>query len=82
MKPDLEFIRIYIKERDEAVASMDVEKFRKFAEKYNSRVQYVNDEVVEVMMRKMAVHITSLPVDVRTEAFRWLISRGYDFDLE
>lgn len=79
---NFEFICKYNKERDEAVASMDVEKFRQFAEKYNPRVQYVNDEVVEIMMRKMAVHITSLHVDIRTEAFRWLISRGYDFDLE
>lgn len=64
---NFEFIRRYNKERDEAVASMDVEKFRQFAEKYNPRVQYVNDEVLEITMRKMAIHINSLHVDVRNK---------------
>lgn len=75
------FIAQYVKDRDEAVKSMDVNKFKDFIFKYDKRQCIPSDEVIEITMRKMAVHITNLDLDTRVDAFRWLLERGYNFDL-
>lgn len=74
----------YCKARDEAIRSMDVEKFKDFVLEYNGGIDLINisilsDEAIEIAMRKMAVHITTLDVETRVEAFRWLLERGHDF---
>lgn len=73
------------KERDEAVASLDLEKFKKFYSKWADRgvyqAQFPNDLVAEIAMYKCAVHITSLPDEIRKTAARWLLSRGYRLEL-
>lgn len=68
----------YIKERDEAVKSMDVNKFKDFIKNHSMRKNIPSDEAIEIAMRKMAVHITNFDVDTRVDAFRWLLERGYD----
>lgn len=80
-------INKYNKERDEAVASMDVAKFRKFYNKWYDAGFYdyplpINDRVIEITMRKMAVNITTIPDSVRDEAKAWLLSRGMGVELE
>lgn len=73
----------YCRARDKAVASMDVDTFKAFASKYSPICDLPkDDEVIEITMRKMAVHITSLDIDTRVYAFRWLLEHGYDFSLE
>ena len=75
-------IRKYCEARDEAVKSMDLETFKAFVKKYKVLpIQYVDDRVIEITMRKMAVHITSLDIDTRVKAFRWLLENGYDFSI-
>ena len=77
-----DFIAQYVKDRDEAVKSMDVNKFKDFILKYDKRQCIPTDEVIEITMRKMAVHITNLDIDTRVDAFRWLLERGYDLYLD
>ena len=73
----------YVKERDEATASMDIEVLKAFIRKWSPECfKMPSDEVLEITMRKMAVHSTKLDVNTRVEAFRWLLERGYDFSLE
>lgn len=72
----------WLDERDAAVKSMDVNVFREWAKKQRPNDVPDDDRVIEITMRKMAVHITSLDIDTRVNAFRWLLENGYDFDLE
>lgn len=73
----------YLKDRDEAVRSMDIDTFKAFINKHKPVfASDISDEVIEITMRKMAVHITSIDIDTRVNAFRWLLEHGYDFDLE
>lgn len=73
----------YVKERDEAVKTMDTEVMKAFIRKYSPECfEMPEDYVLEVTMRKMAVHSTNLDVNTRVEAFRWLLERGFDFSLE
>ena len=78
-------IEVYVKDRDIAVKSMNVDTFKAFMKRYGfftgTMTPMPTDEVVEITMRKMAVHSTSLDVDTRVEAFRWLLERGYDFSM-
>ena len=77
-----ELITQYLNARDEAVKSMDVNKFKDFIKNHSMRENIPSDEVLEITMRKMAVYITSLDIDTRVDAFRWLLERGYDFYLD
>lgn len=75
-------IPAYVLERDNAVSSMDINKFRAFASKYAPPCYSMPpDDVLEIAMRKMAVHSTNIEIDIRVDAFRWLLERGFDFDL-
>lgn len=70
----------WLKERDEAVASFSLEKFKAFYEKwkrlgvYNGKLP--SDNVVEIAMRKMALEITTLPQETKDIALEWLIEHG------
>lgn len=75
-------IEQFNKERDEAVKSYDVQKFREFYAKWHFKGAYdmplpENDKIIEVMMRKMVYHLRSSTVAERLEAKRWLKERGY-----
>lgn len=84
MLPDDEFRR-WKRERDKAVASMDIEKFKEFYRKWAERGLYTAplppDNVIEVALRKMAVSIPSLPTKLRTDAEVWLITHGCDLEM-
>lgn len=72
----------YVEERDKAVASMDLDTFKAFARKYAPECyELPSDQTLEIAMRKMAVHSTGIDIDTRVNAFRWLLERGYDFNL-
>ena len=77
---------MWMKERDEAVISYDVDRFRKFYEKWRKIGMYSvplpkNDLVVKITMRKMVYHITAFSKEQREEAAKWLKDRGMSTDL-
>ena len=51
-------IRRYNKDRDKAVASLDVETFKAFCRKWSLPIP-PTDEIIEITMRKMMFHINS-----------------------
>ena len=71
----------YVIERDKAVADLDLKTFKKWVISQNLP-RIPSDEVLEISMMKMAVHITSLDVDTRVKAFRWLLEHHYDFSFD
>lgn len=73
----LNLIKQYNKDRDKAVLSLDVETFKTFCKKWGNPIP-PTDRVIEITMRKMACHITSLPSEFRAEAKKWLENNGFD----
>ena len=74
-------IKQWQKERNIAVAAMDLEKFKAFYLKWMERGIYErplpeNDFVTEISMRKMAIEIKSIPQSVKDDAVKWLHDRG------
>lgn len=81
-------IEDYNKDISEAVATLDINNLKAVVDKYNKKGFYYDcfslpsDEVLEITIRKMAIHILSIPDEVKDEAKEWLLSRGYDLNLE
>ena len=75
-------LKDFVKERDEAVITYDVETFKKFYNKWHKLGVYdiplPVDAVLEISMRKMVYSITSFTEEQRNEAKNWLIERGYE----
>lgn len=75
-----EIIRNYNRERDAAVASLNVETFKTWCRKWGN--PYPGDDwIIEITMRKMMYHITSFSEEDRQSAKEWLESRGFSVDL-
>lgn len=76
---------IWIKERDEAVRTQDVEKFKEFYKKWTTRGFYriglPSDEVLEVSLRKMLYHLGDATEQEKAEAEKWLKERGYSVNM-
>ena len=69
-------------ERDEAVLSLDVFKFREFYEKWLRLGVYDNplpdnDFVIEVTMRQCILGMANPPKKAKKEAQKWLKDRGF-----
>lgn len=82
-------LAMWIKERDAVSQTFDVDKFREFYAKWYKRGVYhippealPSDEVIEITMRKMVVHETNADPAKIKEATEWLLSRGYDLEME
>lgn len=73
-------LKDFVKERDEAVITYDVETFKKFYAKWFGvyEVQLPSDPVLEISMRKMVYAITSFTEEQREEAKKWLVERDYE----
>lgn len=77
----------YVRERDEAVETLDLDTFKAFMSKWQARglipecFSLAADEILEVSIRKMALHIANVSEETREAAETWLLSRGYDLDL-
>lgn len=75
----------WLTERDEVLKTHDVNLFKDFIKKWQKRGFYddtplldsSSDEVIEVAMRKMILHITTMSQKEKKEAEEWLTSRGY-----
>ena len=76
----LEVLYQYNKERDKAVKSLDVEKFKKFCKKWGNPVP-PTDEIIEIVMRKMMYHINSFSPEEKESAKKWLEEHGSSTDL-
>lgn len=68
-------------ERNRAVLSLDVGKFRKFYEKWRRMGIYEHelpsdDYVIEIIMRQMVLGIANAPKKAAEEARKWLKERG------
>ena len=79
---DKKTLEMWRKERDRAVASLDVQTFRKFYKRWQDRKVYEeplpdNDMVVAIVMCKMATNINSMPDDIVIKAKAWLKRKGY-----
>lgn len=76
-----DIMKQWLKERDEAAKSYDVEKFKKFYNKYKALGIYnktlPSDEVIEISMRKMVCNMSKATKEEVREATEWLTSRGY-----
>lgn len=76
---NLSVIGRFVRERNEACASFDLDKFKTFYSKYRGG-KLPSDEVLEIVMRKMVVNIEPhLPQ--YDEAKKWLLDRGYDTEI-
>ena len=79
-----EWLKMWLKERDEVVKTYDVEAFKRFYKKWNDRGFYIHDlpsdSVIEVSLRKMAYHTASYSEQEKADAKEWLESRGFTTD--
>lgn len=78
--------KLWVKERNEAVRNLDVDSFRKFYEKWMRRGFYdiplpVDDKVVEIMLRKMMYNIKTFSDEEKENAKKWLEERGLSTSL-
>ena len=83
---DMKDLKQFNKERDEAMKSYDVQKFREFYVKWMFKGAYdlplpINDKVIEIMMRKCVYHMKNSTIKERLEAKRWLEERGCTIEL-
>ena len=84
---DKKLIKQWVKDRDEAVLSFDLDKFKAFYRKYQALGVYKKgkmpcDRVLAIAQRKMVLQITSATPEQRMEAMNWLFKRGYDFYID
>lgn len=84
-------VALYVSDRDEAtieaVKTDSLEPFKNFINKYKTLgffptcFSLPSDDVLEISVRKMVIHETRAPQDVKDKATEWLLSRGYDTSL-
>ena len=75
---DYSVIKQFVKERNEACSSFDLDKFKKFCHKWKCG-KLPSDDVLEITMRKMVVNIEPhLPQ--YEEAKNWLLERGHSLE--
>lgn len=71
---------IWLKERDEVIRTLDVEKFKEFYLKWQARGFYKmpipSDEVVELSLRKMLYHLGNATEQEKAYAEKWLYDHG------
>lgn len=77
--------RKWRKERDEAIRSLDLEKFKAFYLKYQKMGIYSlnlpRDEVLEVSLRKSLLTMVNATDEEKNGARAWLIEHGYSTEI-
>lgn len=71
-------IKEWLKERNEVVRSLDIEKMKAFLKKYDPAAELPPDEVLEITMRKALYNTFGAPIEERQAAAKWLSDRGYN----
>ena len=82
----------YVEDRDaaiiESIRTDSVEPFKAFIEKHKALGAYPegfnlpSDEVIEISIRKMSLHCVKIPPEIKGRSVDWLLSRGYDLNLQ
>lgn len=72
----------FVKERDEATLSMDVDTFRAFYQRWKAKGVYTrplpdNDYIIEIAIREAVCALANPPADKLKEAKKWLKERGF-----
>lgn len=85
-------ITAYSEERDRATIAVvegeSIEVFKAFVNKWYDLgymppcLALPTDEVLEISCRKMVIHEINAPESTKEKAREWLLSRGYDLELE
>lgn len=85
MAPDKKEFELWIKERDEAISALDVEKFKAFYNKWKAKGVYninlPSDLVIEITLYKMLYNIESATDEEKAKAKEWLESKGYSTEM-
>lgn len=85
MAIDLGLMELWKKERDEAIKTLDVKKFKAFHRKWKLKGFYngplPNDAVIEVSLYKMLYNIKSATDEEKSEAKEWLESKGFSTEM-
>lgn len=87
-----QFIKEYSRDRDKATIAVvegeSLEVFKAFVNKWQDLGIYPNcfklpaDDVLEIAIHKMCIHEANAPESTKQKATEWLLSRGYDLELE
>ena len=85
-------IEQYVIDRDKATIAVvegeSLEVFKAFVNKwrdlgiYPTCFKLPSDEVLEISIHKMVIHEVNAPESTKQKATEWLLSRGYDLELE
>lgn len=79
-------LKLFIKERNEAVLSFDIEKYKNFYEKWTKRgfycIELPSDKVLEITLRKMVLLMKNPPKDKLEEARKWLRDNNYSEEVK
>ena len=74
------FIKSFVKERDEALLSMDVKRIREYAKKYHVPCPK-KDEVVLAGAAKAIRHLTNATQEQKAAAEKWLLEHGFRLEM-
>ena len=82
-------IKKWVKERDEMLKKCDVNELRKFinahpetyGKEFRNAINKASDDVLKITLHKMIVNGPKLPKDLREKSAFWLISHGYDLNI-
>jgi hypothetical protein len=72
-------LKKYVKDRDEAILSFDIEQMRKFCKKYQDILANIppDDEIMYAGFMKCVADIRAATTRDKKKAARWLIEHGY-----
>lgn len=73
-------LRQYVKDRDAAFLSLDLNKIKAFAKKYGRELPE-NEEVLWIMIHKVVCNIASATKEQRKNSLMWLFLHGYSPDI-
>lgn len=72
-------LKKYVKDRDEAILSFDIEQMRKFCKKYQDILANIpqDEEIMYAGFMKCVADIRAATPQDKKKAARWLIEHGY-----
>lgn len=81
----IDIMHRWVKERDKAVKTMDIQKFKAFYYKWKRlgiyQMDLPEDNVIEISMRKMILAMASATEKEKEAARQWLLERGYSDEI-
>ena len=70
-------IQEFIKDRNEAILSLDKEKIQAYQKKYNIPMRDEDDDIFWIAVHQAVTAIQSAPNDVKQRSISWLTERGF-----